>query len=136
MQKILITGLKHDECYIDDDGVIVMMIRDEHTEEAESHTSKALRGAVKMLRAQGKPVLVLINMLESIDVGRMGRLKAYATVMSVGANKIVFVVKRNSSLDRYLLLCRHIVDLKKYNHCYSVADARDWLLNNKVVIPG
>ena len=136
MQKILVTGLTHDECYIDDEGVIVMMIRDMHTEYADYHTSKALREAVGILRAQGKPVLVLINALESADAVRMGRLKAYASVMSVKADKTIIVVRRHSGLDTFLLLCRHIVDTKKYNHCYNVADARDWLLKNKVVVPG
>jgi hypothetical protein len=126
---MLTPGLAPDECYIDNSGIIVLMMRGEHTPAKDIFTTRALREAVDIMRTEGKPIRIIIDMLQVTKIGPLARIKGFTNVMWIKNCKIAFIINEHTTIGQFVLLCRNIVDLKKYGNFFNEVDARAWLFD-------
>ena len=130
MQKMSTPGLAPDECYIDDSDIVVLVMRGEHTPAKDILTTRTLREGIDIVRAEGKPVRIMLDMMQVTKMGPTARFKGFTNIMWIKNCKIAFIINEHSIVGQFVLLCRNIVDLKRYCNFANEADARTWLLGD------
>jgi len=131
MQKIERSGLERNECFLDDDGILRIVDHGVSTEGANKTIADIIIEVSKKFRAEGKPVLVIVDVTDMIRSTFRARQQAAKDSKRVDIDGLCYVVGKNSYGRMLLKIALRLFDQNKFHGADTVEEARLWLFDYK-----
>jgi 4-hydroxy-3-methylbut-2-enyl diphosphate reductase IspH len=131
MQKIERLGFAPAECFIDDDGILRFVLHGHHSLEQNVMLNQIVDDMSRKLRAQGKPVLIMVDVCDMTSSTFRSRQSAAMNSLHIGMDSLCYVGGDNTSNRLLLRLVLRMFDPNRFHYFDSEDLARKWLHDYK-----
>jgi len=131
MEKITRPNFAPNDCYLDDDGILRFVVHGNHSFEQNILLNKIIDETAARLRAENKPVLILVDVTDMTSSSFRSRQSAAQNSLRIDMDSLCYVGGDNTTNRVLLRLVLRLFDPSRFRYFDNMDLARKWLLDFK-----